>query len=193
MAMVPAMATAMESDVVIVGGGPAGSSAAIRLAHAGLSVVIIDKAVFPRDKCCGDGLTTAALRQLEGLGFEPARVPSWRVVSETTWRSPSGHAIHLTVPEQDGWRIAVARRGELDAVILDMARQAGAKVLEGHALATVAVSDDEVAITTSQGELVSAPYVIGADGMWSPLRRACRRATRVTTARFTLFASTSPT
>ena len=64
-------------DVVIVGGGPAGSAAAITLARAGRSVTVIDKASFPRDKCCGDGLTTGALRRLEGLGLSPSAIPSW--------------------------------------------------------------------------------------------------------------------
>ncbi|MGA0217551.1 MAG: NAD(P)/FAD-dependent oxidoreductase, partial [Ilumatobacteraceae bacterium] len=54
-----------EIDVLVVGGGPAGSAAAIELARAGKSVTIVDKSTFPRDKCCGDGLTTLALRELE--------------------------------------------------------------------------------------------------------------------------------
>ena len=64
-------------DVLIVGAGPAGTAAAITAVRQGLSVTIIDKAVFPRDKCCGDGLTTLALRELEKLRFDPATVPSW--------------------------------------------------------------------------------------------------------------------
>src|SRR5437763_799350 len=54
-------------DVLVVGGGPAGAAAAIRGAAAGLSVVVCDKASFPRDKTCGDGLTTTALRRLTGV------------------------------------------------------------------------------------------------------------------------------
>ena len=52
----------MEVDLAIVGGGPAGSAAAVTAARAGASVLVVDKASFPRDKCCGDGLTTLALR-----------------------------------------------------------------------------------------------------------------------------------
>ena len=47
----------MNFDVAIIGGGPAGSAAAITLAKSGQSVAIFDKSEFPRDKCCGDGLT----------------------------------------------------------------------------------------------------------------------------------------
>ena len=64
--------TPLTCDVVVVGAGPAGVAAAVELSHAGRSVVMIDKATFPRDKCCGDGLTTLALRELERLGFDPS-------------------------------------------------------------------------------------------------------------------------
>ena len=53
-----------RTDVLVVGAGPAGSSAAAWSARAGLDTVLADAAVFPRDKTCGDGLTTGALREL---------------------------------------------------------------------------------------------------------------------------------
>jgi flavin-dependent dehydrogenase len=71
---------ALTADVAVVGAGPAGTAAAITLARLGRTVLLIDKATFPRDKCCGDGLTTAALRLLEDLGLDPASVPSWEPV-----------------------------------------------------------------------------------------------------------------
>ena len=58
-------ADVLATDVLVVGGGPAGAAAATTLARAGRDVVVIDKARFPRDKCCGDGLTAEALRLLE--------------------------------------------------------------------------------------------------------------------------------
>ncbi|MDP8988396.1 MAG: FAD-dependent oxidoreductase, partial [Actinomycetota bacterium] len=67
-------------DVVVVGAGPAGVAASIDLARAGREVLLVDKARFPRDKCCGDGLTAAALRHLQDLGLDPAALPSWRSV-----------------------------------------------------------------------------------------------------------------
>ena len=68
-----------RADVVVVGGGPAGAAAAITLAKAGRDVVVVDRARFPRDKCCGDGLTTLALRWLERLGLAPELAPSLTV------------------------------------------------------------------------------------------------------------------
>src|SRR5262245_34083523 len=90
--------TELHVDVLVIGAGPAGTAAAITLAHAHTSVVVIDKAEFPRDKCCGDGLTTLALRELAALGLEPAMVPSWRTVEETWLRSPSGREVCLPMP-----------------------------------------------------------------------------------------------
>ncbi|MEO8362848.1 MAG: FAD-dependent oxidoreductase, partial [Ilumatobacteraceae bacterium] len=58
-------AVAIIYDVLVVGAGPAGIAAALTLHTAGRTVVVVDKAQFPRDKCCGDGLTTGALRILE--------------------------------------------------------------------------------------------------------------------------------
>ncbi|NDA54283.1 MAG: FAD-dependent oxidoreductase, partial [Actinobacteria bacterium] len=73
-------------DVLVVGAGPAGIAAAVTAHRAGLRVVVIDKASFPRDKCCGDGLTTGALRLLEQLGLPPASVPSWTPCRDVTLR-----------------------------------------------------------------------------------------------------------
>src|SRR5207245_2807378 len=80
----------LTADVTVVGGGPAGAAAAITLARAGRDVVLVDRARFPRDKCCGDGLTTGALRRLEQLGLRPESVASWRPIEDVFVRSPSG-------------------------------------------------------------------------------------------------------
>ena len=55
----------MQVDVLVVGAGPAGIAAAITAHHHGLRTLVADKATFPRDKTCGDGLTAQALRLLE--------------------------------------------------------------------------------------------------------------------------------
>ncbi len=82
-----------RADVLVIGAGPAGIAAAITAQRAGLGVVVIDKATFPRDKCCGDGLTTGALRLLDRLGLPPSSVPSWTPCRDVTLRSPSGRTI----------------------------------------------------------------------------------------------------
>lgn len=163
----------LQADVAVVGGGPAGAAAAITLARAGRDVVVVDKARFPRDKCCGDGLTVAALRHLEALGLRPESVPSWQPVEDVWVRGPSGHSVRFPLP-RPGVFAAIATRTELDAALLDVARAAGAKVLDGHGLtgANASESGDGIELAIDGMGPIVARYAVGADGAWSPLRRA---------------------
>src|SRR5437773_9820569 len=132
--LLPNLSSVHAVDIVVVGAGPAGVSTAIHLARAGREVLLIDKATFPRDKCCGDGLTTGALRQLENLGLDPSLVPSWQTVEDVLVRSPSGREVVFPLPRGAGTYAAVARRIDLDAALVDLARAAGVKVADGHGL-----------------------------------------------------------
>ena len=66
-----------EADVVVVGAGPGGSSAAYHLARHGLTVLLLEKTEFPREKVCGDGLTPRAVRQLVGMGIDTGPDAGW--------------------------------------------------------------------------------------------------------------------
>jgi geranylgeranyl reductase family protein len=162
----------MHTDVCVVGGGPAGSATAITLARAGRDVVLVDKATFPRDKCCGDGLTAGALRHLEALGLRPDAVPSWQVVDDVWVRSPSGRTALFPMPRGAGTYAVVARRVELDAALLDIARAEGVKVHDGHAFTAVRHGDRAVVLDVEGLGPVQARFAIGADGAWSPLGKA---------------------
>jgi geranylgeranyl reductase family protein len=159
------------TDVAIVGAGPSGAAAAITLARAGRDVVLLDKATFPRDKICGDGLTAGALRLLESLGLDPATVPSWQPVEDIVVTSPSHREVTFPLPRGDGLFAVVARRAELDAALLDVARSAGVKVLDGHAVTGAAERPDRIVLDVEGVGTLAARYAIGADGMWSPLRK----------------------
>jgi menaquinone-9 beta-reductase len=162
----------ITTDVLVVGGGPAGAAAAIELARAGRSVMVVDKATFPRDKCCGDGLTTLALRELEHLGFTPDLVHDWSDVSAAHLRSPSGREVTVPLPDTGAYA-AIAPRQQLDHAVLELARRAGADVRDGHAVTGVDVSRAEHVDTLVDGTgVVRARYVVAADGMWSPVRRS---------------------
>ena len=162
----------MDADVAVVGGGPAGAAAAITLARAGRQVVLVDKAVFPRDKCCGDGLTAAALRELESLGLRTEAVPDWQQVDDVWVRGPSGRVVRFPMPPDRGQYAVCAPRGQLDAALLDVARAAGAKVHDGHALTGARVSTGGIELDVEGLGTVCAAFAVGADGMWSPLRKS---------------------
>ncbi len=166
----------LDADVTVVGGGPAGAAAAITVARAGGRVVLVDKATFPRDKCCGDGLTVAALRRLEGLGLVPASVASWEAADEAVAVAPGGRRLCLPLPSDRGQFAASARRVDLDAALVRLAAWVGARVIEGNAVVDVVLADagDAVALQLASGarrELRSS-YVIAADGAWSTVRKA---------------------
>ena len=162
----------LDADVAVVGAGPAGSAAAVRLARAGSDVVVLDRARFPRDKCCGDGLTTDALRRLDRLGLDPKTVASWQTVDDIVVRSPSGRVARLPFPRDQGTYAAVAKRRDLDAALVELARDAGATVLDGCALRSSSLANNRVILEADGVGQLSARYAIGADGMWSPLRKA---------------------
>ncbi|MGI9644716.1 MAG: NAD(P)/FAD-dependent oxidoreductase [Ilumatobacteraceae bacterium] len=162
--------TTLETDVAVVGGGPAGSAAAIALARDGRDVVLVDKAVFPRAKCCGDGLTTLALRELDGLGFDPGAVADWFDVTGATLRSPSGREVAIPLPEH-GRYAAIAPRLQLDDGLLQAARKAGVDVRDGQPFRSLDELDDRLVVGAGDLDVVCR-FVVAADGMWSPVRKA---------------------
>jgi geranylgeranyl reductase family protein len=161
----------LTTDVLVIGAGPAGSAAAALLARAGRRVLVIDKARFPRDKCCGDGLTTLALRELDALGLDPASVPNWCTVDAAWLRSPSGREVCVPLPSGAGIYAATTPRRELDAALVDLARAAGADVRDGHALTGLRHETDGAIADVAGLGTVRAASVIAADGMWSPARK----------------------
>ena len=134
-------------------------------------MLVVDKATFPRDKCCGDGLTTLALRELDRLGFDPGTVPSWQSVSSAWLRSPQGRLFEVPLPT-DGQFAAVAPRLDLDAALVDLARSAGAEIREGCSVTGVVRGADHVDVEIDGLGRVRARTVIAADGMWSAVRKA---------------------
>jgi geranylgeranyl reductase family protein len=132
-------------DVAIVGAGPAGSAAAIRLARAGASVLLLDKARFPRDKPCGGGLTTRALAEIP-VDPEPvveARVDTLDFGFRYTRRFSRRTAAPL---------VLMTQRRRLDAFLLDQARLAGADARE------------EENVREPERLLEQADVLVGADG-----------------------------
>jgi len=162
----------LHFDVVVVGAGPAGAAAAITAARSGLRTAVVDKARFPRDKCCGDGLTAAALRRLEALGLSPPAVESWQPAPRAVVQAPGLRGLELPLPA-DGLFAVSARRYHLDAALVDLARDAGVTVFEGQAVTRVESRDSgaSIEVGSASGLSLTASYVLAADGMWSSVRK----------------------
>lgn len=176
-------ASNLVCDVLVVGAGPSGIAAALTLRAANYDVVVIDKAFFPRDKCCGDGLTTGALRILDELGFDHTTVPSWTVCSDIWLRSPSGTEMQFALPTQ-GQFAAIAPRIELDNALVQLAKSRDIRVLEGHEFVSVREqTSDHITIDISsdansnKNETIQSQFVIASDGMWSPVRKSLGMST----------------
>lgn len=175
-----------DADVVVVGAGPAGSATAFWAASAGLDVLLVDKATFPRDKVCGDGLTPRAVAELVRMGVPVREQDGW-IRNRGLRVHGGGHTLELPWPELSSYPsygLAKARTS-LDALLVDHARAAGAKVVEGTRV-TGPVHDERtgrvvgVTARAADGADVTyrAPVVVAADGVSSRLATALGRTTR---------------
>ncbi len=184
-----------DADVIVVGAGPAGASAAYHCAAAGLDVLLLEKASFPRDKICGDGLTPRAVAELVRMGVPIREQDGWirnkglRVIG-------GGHRIELEWPELSVYpSYGLARaRTSFDQTLAEHARAAGAKLLErtavvrpvrdertGRVAGVRARSvDHDGRRTVDAGDEVTyrAPVVVAADGVSARLATAVGRAKR---------------
>lgn len=163
-------------DVVVVGAGPAGSAAAITLARAGLSVVMLDQHAFPRDKVCGDGLIPDAHRALARLG----------VLDQVMQLAHSARAVRCTSPkgrqiDVEGM-LAVLPRRQLDEIVCQAAVTAGARMF-APALFSELIEDGGrvVGVRVQQGlahREIRSEWVVLATGAVPTALLASRMATR---------------
>ncbi|MEI2766334.1 MAG: geranylgeranyl reductase family protein [Dermatophilaceae bacterium] len=176
------------ADVVVVGAGPGGSATAAYLASHGVDVVLLEKAAFPRDKICGDGLTPRAVKELVHLGIDTTgwqRTRGLRIFG-------GGHTLTLDWPETatfPGYGLVRTRR-ELDRTLARHAQANGARLSERTAVVgpvrdrsarvqgVTAQCLDERGRPTGQTVTYRAPLVVAADGVSSRLATAVGRPKR---------------
>lgn len=161
--------------MAIAGGGPAGAAAAWQAAQTGARVVVLDKAEFPRDKPCGDGLTPRAVSYIQRMGLA-AQVARFHRVNRAKVFSP--REWDLAFPRRPGMpdHGHAARRLELDALLLENAARAGAEVRQGTEVVGPTLTDGGRVngVMLKSGETLNADAVIAADGAYSPIKRALK-------------------
>jgi menaquinone-9 beta-reductase len=165
-----------DADVIVVGAGPSGATTAYYLAQAGVNVLLLEKARFPREKVCGDGLTPRAVKALVAMGVDTSAEAGWlrnkglRVIG-------AGMRLELDWPDLDafpGYGL-VRQRADFDEILARRAQAAGAKLLEGVSV-TGPVLDDrtgQIIGVTAREDGTSRAYrarvVVAADGNSSRL------------------------
>src|SRR5829696_273093 len=174
-----------DADVVVVGAGPAGSTAAYYLAQVGFDVLMLEKTRFPREKVCGDGLTPRAVHSLLAMGVPTSEADGWirnkglRVIG-------GGHRLELRWPELASWPDygLVRPRLDFDEVLVRHAQKAGARLREQTTVTGPLVDDRTdrvvgVTARTPDGPITArAPVVLAADGVSGRLALALGIAKR---------------
>src|SRR6185436_1927463 len=146
------MSNNFDSDVIVAGAGPAGATAALRLARAGVRVLMVERFALPRQKPCGGGISTRALSRFAWLAEALKRIPT-RPVSSLYLEGPSGQVFRTVTP---GPAVLMIRRLEFDHLLATLAIEAGAQLLAPCAIAQARQDAEGVTLRTREGRELRA-------------------------------------
>jgi len=152
----------MKYDVVVVGAGPAGSTAAKFLAEKGVKVLLIDKSKFPRDKPCGGGLPLRVLNRFQYVKNENF-IESYSY-GGLMYSASLKYKAKVQKSEPVG---AMILRRKFDFALVKLAIDRGVVFSEGKAAKDIKILKDKVKIVLDDGSSIDSQVVIGADGVWS--------------------------
>jgi len=156
-----------EGSVTVVGAGPAGATAARRLALAGHPVRLLDRRPFPRPKPCGGGISLRVLSRFPYLEPELSRIAT-HTVRRLYLEGPEGRS---TVIESEGPAALMIRRVEFDDLLVSLAVDAGAELVTGADIVQAREAGEAVELTARDGREFTAPFVVAADGVHSVVAR----------------------
>jgi len=148
-------------DVIVVGGGPAGATAAYFLGEAGWRVLILEKENLPRYKPCGGGLSIQMLEETFPFTFEPVIESRVNTISYVL----GNRTVNIPVADR---AIATVMRDKFDSYLLDHVR---AEVKQGVTVRKITETTDRVIVETTTGDVFESRYIIGADGAKSVVAR----------------------
>ena len=175
-----------ETDVLVVGAGPGGSAAAYHLARHGVDVTVVEKAAFPREKVCGDGLTPRSVKAIMDMGIDTddpgfekvigLRVHARRTTIQLPWPDLTSFPPYGLVMPREGFDHLLAQRAvKAGARLLERTEAVAPRFVDGYvAGATVRPAGERDTEPTE----IRARYVLAADGAASRFASAGRRATR---------------
>lgn len=159
-------------DILVVGAGPAGSTCALALKDAGLRVLLIDKASFPRDKICGDAIPGPAFKLMHKMnaawGEKMSQFADKEIVKYSKGFSPNGKTFTV------GWQTFSynSKRENFDNFLIDLVRSdTGIAILEGQRVEKIEYQEDGVSCTLENDKVIQAKLVIGCDGARSVVSR----------------------
>ncbi len=151
----------MTFDVVVVGAGPAGSTATKFLAEQGVKVLLLDKSRFPRDKPCGGVLSLRTLKRFPYISQDLISAYSYDC------KISSGSLKNSFQVKMDEPISAFVIRKDFDHGLVNYAKASGAVVREGASVSDLKILKDKTLLSLETGEHIESQLVIGADGVWS--------------------------